>query len=517
MDNGIGNWPSIHHLRRPDRTALVDADTGAALTFGELDRRTNALADAMRQRGVRKGDRVALITFNSPHMLEVLFAAAKLGAVTVPVNYRLSAPEMRYILQDSGACIVFHSAQLTATVHDAADGTYVRETVEIGSAAQRVAGERSAYDALLASGDPARVEYDIGHDDLCVVMYTSGTTGRPKGAMLTHGNFLWNAVHNFSIAEGLTPRDVNVTSAPMFHIGALGIFTLPMLYLGATSVILESFAPEAWLDAVEQHRGTVAFCVPAMWAAIDNAASIGDRDLGSLKFTISGGAPCPVVLIEALRGRGITFTEGFGLTETSPIAAVLDADDVVTHAGSIGRPVLHVDFRIVDDGRDVPVGEVGELVMRGPNIFAGYWQKPDATREALRDGWFHSGDLARCDEDGYYTIVDRKKDMVISGGENVYPAEVEQQLYRHRAVAEVAVIGVPDETWGEAVAAVVVCKPGQQVGGDELISWLRERLAHFKCPRAVVFVDELPRTATGKILKRELRANWSDGAMVAAR
>ncbi len=509
MDHGIGNWPTIHDLRNPGGVALIDGDTGATLTFADLERRTNSLADSLTRKGIRRGDRVAVVTLNSPHMLEVLLATAKLGAVTVPVNFRLSAPEIRYVLQDSGAAVVFYSTQVSETVHDAIKDTYVREAFEIGSAQQRAAGAGSDFENLVNDGDSARVVYDVAHEDLCVLMYTSGTTGAPKGAMLTHGNFLWNAVHNMSVGDGLSLRDLNLTAAPLFHIGALGIYTMPMIYIGATSVILESFAPESWVEAVEHHRVTVAFAVPAMWAAIQASSGINTRDLTSLRIAVSGGAPCPVVLIEAMRKRGIAFTEGFGLTETAPIACVLSADDVVEHAGSIGKPVAHVDFRIVEDGRDVAVGEVGELLMRGPNIFVGYWQKPDATREALRDGWFHSGDLARVDSDGYYTLVDRMKDMVITGGENVYPAEVEQALYRHPSIAEVAVIGIPDETWGEAVTAVVVLRPDAQADEREIIEWLRGRLAHFKCPRRVSFVDALPRTATGKILKRDLRKTWA--------
>ena len=334
--------------------------------------------------------------------------------------------------------------------------------------------------------------------------------------MLTHGNHLWNAFTHFSMTEGLTPRDVSLVAAPLFHIGAFGIFTLPLVYLGGTSVILESFNPATWIDCVEQHRPTLAFCVPAMWAAIV-AAGLDGRQLSLLRYTISGGAPCPLVLIRQLRVHGLVFTEGFGLTETAPVASALGADEVIKHAGSVGKPIAHVEYRIVgDDGREVPTGEVGELLIRGPNVFVGYWQKPDASREVLdEDGWFHSGDLARVDAEGYYYIVDRKKDMVISGGENVYPAEIEQVLYQRPEIAEVAVLGTPDARWGEAVTAVVALKAGQQLDADELIAWARQRLAGFKCPRVVRFVDSLPRTTTGKLLKRELRRQFGgDGAAV---
>lgn len=516
MDQGIGNWTTLHAQRNPERVALVDANTGRSYTFGELEQRTNALADALRARGVRQGDRVALMALNSPHFLEVALATAKLGAIFVPINFRLTAPEVRYILDDAAPCVLFASTQVLETARRAADGSLVREVVEIAAADKRAAGDGADFEALVAAGGSQRELVRVLPDDVASIMYTSGTTGFPKGAMLTHGNHLWNAFTHFAMTEGLMPRDVSLVSAPLFHIGAFGIYTLPLIYLGGTSVIMESFAPAAWLDAVEKYHPTLAFCVPAMWAAIA-AAGLQGRELGSLRYTISGGAPCPLVLIQQLREHGMVFTEGFGLTETAPVASALGADEVLAHAGSVGKPIAHVQYRIADEaGRDVPVGETGELLIRGPNVFVGYWQKPEATREALdEDGWFHSGDLARVDAQGYYYIVDRKKDMVISGGENVYPAEIEQVLYQRPEIAEVAVLGTPDDKWGEAVTAVVVLKAGQQLSADELVAWARERLAGFKSPRVIRFVDALPRTATGKILKRELRKLWAaDGAAV---
>jgi len=506
MDQGIGNWVTMQARRSPGRTALIDASAGGAvLTYGSFEARTNALADALRARGVRKGDRVAIMAFNSPQFLEVAIAVAKLGAILVPINFRLAPPEVRYVLDDAAPCVLFVSPQTVGVAREAAAGSLVRELVEIPSATQRAAAAPSSYEDWIAGGSPARVEAEVRHDEVATLMYTSGTTGFPKGAMLTHGNHFWNAVTNACMSEGLVPADVSLAAAPLFHIGAFGIFTLPLMYLGGASVILESFSPTAWIDAVENHAPTLAFCVPAMWAAIREAGLEG-RNLSSLRYGVSGGSPCPVVLIEALRGHGLVFTEGFGLTETAPVASVLDAADVLAHAGSVGKPIAHVQFRIADDeGRDVPAGETGELLIRGPNVFVGYWQKPEATAEALRGGWFRTGDLARMDDEGFYYIVDRKKDMVISGGENVYPAEVEQVLHRHPAIADVAVVGTPHERWGEAVTAVVVRKAGAALEEAELVAWTRERLAHFKCPRVVAFVEELPRTATGKVLKRELR------------
>ena len=517
MDDGIGKWLTRHHHNNPRRVALRDGETGRELSYGDFELRTNSLADALARHGVGRGDRVALVTLNSPHMLEVLFAVAKLGAVAVPINFRLSAPEIRFILEDSGAEVVFASSQTSDTVAEAAAKTAVRHRFEIPSAAERGSGAVSQFETLVSEGDSTRVEKDISEDDLAMLMYTSGTTGSPKGAMLTHGNILWNVFNSFTLAgEGMTPHDVNLSAAPLFHIGALGIFTLPLVYTGGTTVIMETFDPEAWLDGVERYRPSLAFCVPAMWAVLDASPTIDRRDLGSLRYVLSGGAPCPVVLIESMGRRGLKFVEGFGMTETAPYAAVLNGDDLVDHAGSIGKPVMHVDLKVVDDqGEDLEAGEVGELAIRGRNVFVGYWNRPEATEQAFGNGWFLSGDLARRDEDGCYWIVDRKKDMIISGGENVYATEVEQVIYRHPDVAEVAVIGRPDPRWGEAVTAVVVCSSDRDLGEDELIAWTRERLAAFKCPRTVVFLDALPRTATGKVLKRELRKAWTDdGAAV---
>ncbi|EGD56778.1 acyl-CoA synthetase [Gordonia neofelifaecis] len=516
MDNGIGNWPTLHRVRHPHRVALIDGVTGAEYTFEQLDLRTNALAAALRVRGVGKGDRVALVTLNSPHMLEVMFAVAKLGAVAVPINWRLQAPEVNYILRDSGARLAFVSPQTAALARAAAEDTEVSELIEIPSGDQRAAGDASEYEDLIAAADTERVVVDVDADDLSMLMYTSGTTGFPKGAMLTHANHHWNGINNLTAGDGVGPRDVNIASAPLFHIGALGVITLPLLYIGGTTVVLETFTPDAWLAAVEKHGVTVAFAVPAMWAAIDASPAIATADLSSLRFGISGGAPCPVVLIESLNAHGVRFCEGFGLTETAPNVCVLAVEEAIEYAGSVGKPVLHVEMKVADDGgREVAPGVIGELLVRGPNVFVGYWNKPEATAEALRDGWFHTGDLATCDEEGYYRIVDRKKDMIVTGGENVYASEVEQAMYRHPAVAEVAVIGLPDEKWGESVTAVVATKPGADVSEGDLIAWTREQIAHFKSPRAVHFVEALPRTATGKVLKRDLRLQWTgDGSAV---
>lgn len=512
IDAGYGDWVTKQALRNPERPALISAESGAVTTFARLEDRTNALADALHGAGVQRGDRVAMLTLNSVAMMEIYVAVAKLGAIAVPVNFRLQPGEVRYILADSGATVLFESTVFTPVADAAcAEGTRVGRRITVPTSQQPA--DSGDYESFLAGGSQERQTREIGLDDVCVLMYTSGTTGAPKGAMLTHGNFQWNVFNGLGIGVGNNRTDITLSSAPLFHIGALGVHTVPYLYLGACSVIQEAFTPDSWLELAEQHRITNAFLVPAMWAAVLNAPSFGDRDLSSLRAAVSGGAPCPLVVIEGMRARGVQFTEGFGMTETSPNASCLQPDEVLEHAGSIGKPLMHVEFRLVDDnGDDIAAGEVGELVIRGPNILAGYWERPEATAEAMRGGWFHTGDLGRVDKEGYYTLVDRKKDMIITGGENVYPIEVEQVMYRHPAVNEVAVIGVPDTAWGETTVAVAALVPDGSVTGDELIAWTRERVAHFKAPTRVEFVDALPRTATGKVLKRELRTTYSGAA-----
>ncbi|GAA4774696.1 long-chain fatty acid--CoA ligase [Actinomycetospora chlora] len=493
MDGGIADWVARRAVRRPDATALVDVATGARHTYAALDRRVGARAAALAGLGVGPGDRVALLGENSAAYLEWLFDAARLGAVSVPVNHRLAPAEVAHVLTDSGASVLVHSAAFASL----ADGT-----------------DRPLVDLGAEPGDGTVTPQPVGGDDPCVIMYTSGTTGVPKGAVLTHDNMLWNAINMVTAGPGIGGTDVTIAAAPLFHIGALGLSTLPLLYAGGTVVVVPSFDPAAFVDLMAREGVTTQFLVPAMWAALTRLPAL--PPLPALRWAISGGAPCPVTVIEHFTRLGWTFTEGFGMTELSPAALFLDAADVLTHAGSVGRPFLHVDARLVSEaGEDVGVGEVGELVLRGPTVFAGYWNRPEATAEAIRGGWFHSGDLGVRDAEGFVTLVDRKKDMIITGGENVYPVEVEQVLHRHPAVADVAVVGVGDPQWGETVLAVVV--PDGALDPAEVIAFARERIAHFKAPRRVEVVDELPRNATGKLLKRVLRERYAGQAEAVAR
>lgn len=509
MDQGFGSWVTKRAFLDGPREAVVDLESGRRLTMGELEVRSNRLANALRDRGVRRGDRIAVLMYNAAEFFEIIVAVAKLGAIAVPVNFRLSPPEIAHVLHDAGARVLFRSEELRHVSNAAFgfEGVEVLLTVTVPTPDVRRAQGPSEYEDLVASGSEDWQPAAVAPSDVAMIMYTSGTTGRSKGAVITHANIFASAVNYLTIGKGLTREDRSLNVAPLFHIGALICFGLPLLYVGGTNITQQNYDPARALRALVDEGVTVQFLVPSMWADLAAVEGFDGHDLSALKYVLSGGAPCPITVIEFYQDRGIDFLEGFGMTETTAGVCLLESEFVISRAGSVGRPMMHVDTRIIDDeGRDVPVDEVGELAVRGPNIFSGYWGLSQETREAFVDGWFRTGDLGRIDEDGFLTLVDRKKDMVISGGENVYPVEVEQVMIRHDAVREVAVIGRQDERWGETVVAVVACTSGYEVAADELIAWTRERIAHYKAPREIVFVPELPRNATGKILKRELRA-----------
>ncbi|CAG4899813.1 MULTISPECIES: long-chain fatty acid--CoA ligase [Acidithrix] len=510
----MGEWISRRAHIEGDRIALMSKTR--RLSYKDFEARTNQVANALYAAGVRPYDRVALLSLNSVEFLEIVFGVAKLGAIAVPINFRLSSQEVAYILFDSGATTLFYSSQLEEVAVTAceAEGVHVRRTISIGQpssgASDLVASDVMAFEDFVSKGSVDPYPSQVLIDDVAMIMYTSGTTGRPKGAMLTHSNMTWNAINLLGGLDGVSHNDITVTSAPLFHIGGLGVFCLPLIYIGATNYIQESFDPNETLRLLEEFKATCLFMVPAMWAALSRVADFDSYDLSSLRFGVSGGAPCPLPVIDFFIDHSVSFLEGFGMTETSPMVSVLSSDQIRLRAGSIGRVVMHVDAKIVgEQGELLSPGVVGELCVRGPNIFKGYWGLGLATKEAIVDGWFHTGDLGKMDEEGFITLVDRKKDMIISGGENVYPIEVEQVLFRHEAIMDVAVIGVPDDKWGETVAAIVVLADGFECTSSEIIDFARSKMARYKAPTIIYFVDALPRNATGKVLKRTLRGDFT--------
>ncbi|MEO3937052.1 long-chain fatty acid--CoA ligase [Dermatophilaceae bacterium Soc4.6] len=505
IDDGIDTWVTRRAARQPDAVALVDGVTGERFTYRELEARVSARASTLVGEGVRPGDRVALLGENSTAYLEWLFAVARTGAVAVPLNTRLSPDEVAYMIGDSGSRVLVHSPALSAL----AEGALERPTP-----VERVLGLAGPPGA---PGEPEDLPLHGARGSTpCAIIYTSGTTGRPKGAILTHDNMFWNAVNLVTAGKGLSRDDVTVAAAPLFHIGALGLSALPVLYAGGTVVVVPAFDPVALVDLMAREAVTTQFLVPAMWAALARYGDLEHHPLPALRWGLVGGAPCPLTVIEHFRDLGYVLCEGFGMTELSPAALFLDASEIATHAGSVGRPFLNVDARLVDaDGSLAQVGAIGELELRGPTVFAGYWGNPQETAAAMHDGWFRSGDLGVADAEGFVTLVDRRKDMIITGGENVYPIEVEQVMHRHPSILEVAVIGVSDPTWGESVVAVAVTEGA--VDPDEVVAWTRERIAHYKAPRRLELVDELPRNATGKILKRVLRERQAGTAASVSR
>ena len=495
-NEGLGSWPARRARKTPHRTALIHGET--TRTYAGLYDRTTRLAHALRERGVRRGDRVAYLGPNHPSYLETMFAAGTLGAVFVPLNIRLAGPEIAYQLTDSGAKALVYGPAHAGLVAGLPGSTDVRTYVELGA----------EYEEALASASWEPIDTPVTPDDTCVIMYTSGTTGRPKGAMLTHGNLTWNAI-NVLVDHDLIADERALVSAPLFHTAGLNMLTLPVLLKGGTCVLVEAFDPNATFDLIERHRITFMFGVPTMFDQVARHPRWPDADLSSLRILTCGGSPVPTPLIAAYQRRGLTFLQGYGMTEAAPGTLFLDAEHAVSKAGSAGVPHFFSDVRVVrPDLAPVEVGEVGEVVVRGPHVMPGYWGLPEETAASFADGWFRSGDAAQVDEDGYVHIVDRLKDMIISGGENIYPAEIEDQLLAHPDIVECAVIGVPDDKWGEVPRAVVVPREGAALDPDEVLASLAGRLAKYKIPKSVVVADELPRTASGKLLKSRVRKRY---------
>ncbi|MEU9207039.1 long-chain fatty acid--CoA ligase [Streptomyces sp. NPDC048415] len=497
-NEGLGSWPARRARKTPHRTALIHGDS--SVSYAELYTRTTRLAQALRALGLRRGDRIAYLGPNHPAYLETLFAAGALGAVFVPLNPRLAGPEIAYQLGDSGARALVYAPTLAGLVAGLPGSTDVRTFVEVGA----------RYEELIAGASDEPVDQPVTADDTCIIMYTSGTTGRPKGAMLTHGNLTWNAV-NVLVDHDLIADERALVCAPLFHTAGLNMLTLPVLLKGGTCVLVESFDPAATFDLVEQHRITFMFGVPTMFDQVARHPRWADADLSSLRILTCGGSPVPTPLIAAYQERGLTFLQGYGMTEAAPGTLFLDAEHAVGKAGSAGVPHFFSDVRVVrPDFTPVDIGETGEVVVRGPHVMPGYWGLPDETAAVFADGWFRSGDAAKIDEDGYVFIVDRIKDMIISGGENIYPAEIEDLLLAHPDIVECAVIGVADDKWGEVPRAVVVAREGADLDPDAVLASLAGRLAKYKIPKSVVVADELPRTASGKLLKSRVRTRYGN-------
>jgi fatty-acyl-CoA synthase len=480
---------------RPQRVAVHFS--GADITWAELWRRIEAATLRLASLGVNQGDRVAYLGCNHPEMLSLLFACARLGAIFVPLNFRLARAEHADILAHAGASMLVAEPDFYAS---AAEMRRDLPLMRLVALAGTPAGW-FAWEGPMPTGFEPKLP---GTDaDPVLIVYTSGTTGKPKGAVHTQSALLWNIV-NATLYQDLTSRDHVLTVLPMFHVGGLCIQTLPALHAGATVTIHARFDPGAWLRDVAARRPTHSLLVPATMKAVTTHPDWPQADLSSLRELNTGSSTIPESLFAPFHARGIPVGQVYGATETGPVSMYLRAEDAVRKAGSAGQPAMHAEIRLVGaDARDVPAGEVGEIWVRAPNLMSGYWKDPD--NPAFRDGWFRSGDLARVDEEGYYWVVGRSKDMIISGGENVYPAELENILADCPDVLEAAVVGVPDGKWGEAVVAAIVRRPGASLDEAAVLKLFEGRLARYKLPRRVAFVDALPKSAIGKVQKFEVR------------
>ena len=493
-----------HHAgRTPTKPLCIFGDE--TVSYGEMAVRSAALAAGLFGHGVGAGDVVGLLSYNCTEYLETIFAANYLGAIAMPINWRLAAPEVRYILDHSHARALVCDGALIDLANEATKGMEAA-LVRASVSAPGPEGWIPLADLRAPRDIPPRAR--VAGDDVHRLMYTSGTTGRPKGVMITHANLAWK---NFAhiVEFDVSSADVGLACGPMYHVGALDLTTTTLISAGATIIIHRSFEASDVVDEIERSGVTTVWLAPAMVNAIMGLPDIERRDLSSVRLLIGGGEKMPIPLIDRLQRAfpSAWFADAYGLTETVSGDTFLDKESTVTKLGSVGRPCLYVEVDIWDEhGRSLPPGERGEVVLRGPKVFKGYWRDPDATGAAFAGGWFHTGDIARRDDDGYLYIVDRLKDMISSGGENIAGSEVERVLYEHEAVLEVAVVGRPDDRWGEVPIAFVVLRPGATATADELIEHCRPQLARFKVPKEITFLHALPRNPSGKILKRELRA-----------
>ncbi len=505
----IGDYLARRELYSPDKLAFIDAGKSPVwrLTYREANQRANKLANWLKSRGIKKGDRVAILARDGYEHLDVFFACSKLGAVHTALNWRLHWQELLDIFQNTTPKLLVYSddfkekvAHITTkyplmTLH--LDGSGITESLLFESALQSAADSPVTCETLEA-------------EDTAALIFTGGTTGLPKAAEVSHRMIVWNTLN--TVIHDITHNDIYLNVFPMFHTGGLFVYTLPQVIFGGTTILIRQFDPEQVLELLEREQVTVFAAVPTMYQILTQAANWEQADLSSLRFCTSGGAPLPVPLVEKYTAeKGIRFKQGFGMTEFGPGIFALAPEDAIRKAGSIGRPNFFVDAQIVDDRNDfLGPDQEGELVLKGPSYCSGYFNNPEATTAAIDErGFFHTGDVARYDTEGYFYIVDRKKDMFISGGENVYPAEIEKALYQHPAVHMCAVIGLPDPKWGEVGMACVVLKPDASASEEELIQFLADRLAKYKVPKSVTFMDVLPISAAGKILKRELRDQFT--------
>lgn len=488
------DWLKRWALYSPSKVALQNGEDGRTFTYAELFQQSQNLAQVLRQRfQIGHGDRVACLAQNELEYISLFFAIQRLGAILVPINFRFTASEVEHIVTDSGAKLLISQ---TAFLH-------VAQSLQPKVNVWNFDGPGSLCEMLFVTS-PANVEFSAEFEDPCMILYTSGTTGFPKGALISHRMLFWNSI-NTGLRLNLTQNDVVLSFLPLFHTGGWNVLTTPCLHRGAKVVLLRKFDADLILKLCDQERVTVLFGVPTMMDFMARSPLFKTCDLSSVRYAIVGGEPMPLELIQVWEDRGIPVRQGYGLTEFGPNVFSLNQEDSKRKMGSIGFPNFYIEARVMgESGRELPAGQIGELVLRGPVAMSGYWKNQKATDEVLRDGWLYTGDLVRRDEEGYFFVVGRKKEMFISGGENVYPAEVEKVLRQFAFVSEAAVIGVPHEKWGECGRAFVAPEAGHTLNQEALREHCLKHLAKFKVPQQFVIMANLPKTESGKIAKKRL-------------
>lgn len=500
------NFASIldhHAARKPDKVVVTTESRG--ITNRELHERVNALAAGLQHLGIGRGDVVALLLYNHREFLETLLAANRVGAAALPLNYRLSAPEWHYILDHSQAVALLTEPEFQPQVESMPDLPTLKHRLLL---ADEACGPWTVFEDVVTGHRGAYVPpVDVAGHELHRLMYTSGTTSRPKGVKLSHDNLIWKNIGHI-LEFGITEDDRTLICGPMYHVGGLDLPGIGTMYAGGSLALMRRFDASAVLTRIAREKPTNVWLAPAMMNALLQHPDLPNTDVSSLRFIIGGGEkmPEPIIsrIVEAFPNAW--FSDAYGLTETVSGDTFNDADHMLSKAGSVGRPVAHLHVRIMrDDDQPAAVGELGEIALRGPKVFSGYWRDDEATSRVIKNGWFYTGDIGRVDDEGYLYVEDRKKDLIVSGGENIATPEVERVLYEHPDVIEAAVVGMPHSRWGEVPKAYVVLREGATADADGMRAFCRERLAKFKVPAAIVFLPELPRTASGKVLKRELR------------
>jgi fatty-acyl-CoA synthase len=490
------DWLDARACLTPEAAAIVDAGTNKGWSYREVNDRAKTIAAWLETKGVKKGDRIALLAPNGIGYFDFLFACGKIGAIFVPLNWRLSVDELAFIIKDCEPCILAFDSHFTKEV-----------TMIWGDEDRCIQLNGSGMSRLMEefSGHYEKRDIDLEEETPLAMIYTGGTTGKPKGAVLSHRAIIWNSISTIA-SWNLTDEDRTVTYLPLFHTGGLNALSIPILMAGGTVVLANDFTPEKAIENLIKYECTIVLFVPTMHHMLVKSELFQSAEFKDMKIFLSGGAPCPLEIYEAYKQKGIAFKEGYGLTEAGPNNFYIDPSEADVKRGSVGKPMLFHNVRILnEDGSETGEDEVGELAIQGNHAFSYYWKNKNATDEALRDGWLYTGDLAKRDKDGYYYIVGRKKEMIITGGENVYPLEIEHWLCSHPCIREAAVVGLPDEKWGEVVTAFIVPEEGPALSDGEVKKYCRQKLGSYKVPKNIYFVSQMPKTHVGKIDKKLLK------------